>query len=142
MTIVKVLENRSTCLRRKVGAVLVKDNILLSTGWNGAPRDMNHCEICIRNRDKIQSGTRFEYCRGVHSEQNALLQCILKQTNCEGATLYCSTSPCVTCAKLLIQMKINSVIFLEIYDDDLAFEMLDEAGIKYRMYLREINLLR
>jgi len=132
--IVLLLEKRSTCLRRKVGAVIVKDNVLLSTGWNGAPSGMKHCDVCIRKRDGIPSGTRLEYCKAVHAEQNALLQCIKKQTNCEGATLYCSNSPCVTCAKLLIQLKIKRIVYLEEYNDDLSFSMLNEAGIELIKY--------
>ena len=129
MELVSLLEKRSTCLSRKVGAVLVKNNVLLSTGYNGAPAGLEHCEVCLRRKDGIKSGERLEYCRASHAEQNALIQCALKQTNPNGATLYCSTSPCITCAKLLIQAGIKTIIYKEKYNDDLAWKMLEEAGV-------------
>lgn len=129
MSIVNLLEKRSTCLRRQIGAVLVKDNIILSTGYNGAPKGLDHCFKCIRKVNNIKSSTRLEYCRAVHAEQNALIQCLIKQTDCSGSILYCSTSPCVTCAKLLIQAGIKTIVYKKKYPDELAIKMLNDALI-------------
>jgi len=139
MQIVDLIKERSTCLRRKTAALLVKNNVILSSGYNGSPKDMSHCKECIRKINKIPSGTRLEYCRAIHAEQNAILQCCIKQTNPEGATLYCVASPCVTCAKLLIQLGIKRIVFKHAYPDDLAFTMLAEAEIDYKQYMGEIK---
>jgi len=126
---VKLLEQRSTCLRRNVGAVLVRDGIVLSTGYNGSPNDFEHCEECLRKVEGIPSGTRLEFCRAVHAEQNALIQCAIKQTDPRGSTLFCTASPCVTCAKLLIQAGVQQIYYLVYYPDKLAIEMIKYANI-------------
>jgi dCMP deaminase len=128
--ILKVLEQRSTCLRRRVAAVIVKDGMILSTGYNGSPHKLEHCRTCLRIEMKIPSGERMEICRAVHAEQNALIQCALKQTDPSGATLYCSNSPCVTCAKMIIQSRIKEIHYLEEYKDALSIQMLEDAEIK------------
>ncbi|MCK4591664.1 MAG: dCMP deaminase family protein, partial [Candidatus Latescibacteria bacterium] len=121
----------STCLRRKVGAIFVRDKRILATGYNGAPKGLKHCgEVgCLRERLKIPSGERHELCRGVHAEQNAIVQAATSGVNLEGATLYSTTYPCILCSKLIINARVKKVIYLEGYPDQLATEMLDEAGI-------------
>ena len=130
LSIVKLLELRSTCLRRKVGAVLVRDNIILATGYNGVPRGLSHCQECIRDKYNIPSGQRMEFSRAVHAEQNVLIQCALKQTNPESSVLYCSCLPCVTCSKMLIQAGVKKIVYIEDYDDGLNKEILKESNIE------------
>lgn len=122
---------RSTCLRRQVGAVIVKDKRVLSTGYNGAPAGLKHClDIgCLRDKLGIPSGERHELCRAIHAEQNAIVQAATSGTSIEGATLYCTTSPCVLCAKVLINSGIKEIYAGEGYPDDLSREMLDEARV-------------
>ncbi len=129
--ITKLVATRSTCLRRKVGAIFVRDKRILATGYNGAPKGLRHCEEigCLRERLKIPSGERHELCRGVHAEQNAIVQAATSGVNLEGATIYSTTYPCILCSKLIINARVKKVIYLEGYPDQLAKEMLDEAGI-------------
>jgi len=136
MNIAKEMAQQSTCIRRQVGAVLVKNDILLSTGYNGAPRKMKHADEvgCLRTKLNIPSGEKSELCRGVHAEINCIIQCALKQTNPDGATLYCTTHPCCWCAKTLINAGIKKVIFLEDYDDQLSKDMLKEANVEVIQY--------
>jgi len=130
--IAHLVATRSTCLRRKVGAILVKDKRILSTGYNGPPRKLAHCaEVgCLRDELKIPSGERQEICRGLHAEQNAIIQAALYGISIKGAILYCTHQPCITCAKMLINAGIKKVIFQGKYPDFLAREMLEEAGIE------------
>ncbi len=132
MTIAKEVATRSTCMRRHVGAVLVKDKRILATGYNGAPKKIEHCAItgCIREQEKIPSGERHEICRALHAEQNALLQAATYGVKIEGATLYCTTQPCVMCAKMLINVGIERIYILEKYPDPLALSLLAEAEIE------------
>jgi dCMP deaminase len=132
MQIAGVVAGRSTCLRRSVGAVLVKDKRLLATGYNGAPSGLAHCVDvgCRREADKVPSGQRAEICRGLHAEQNALLQAARHGICVLGATLYCTTEPCVLCSKMLINAGIVRIVFQEPYADPLAREMRQEAGIE------------
>jgi len=134
INLAKQIASRGTCLRRKIGAVLVKDGIILATGFNGPPSGLAHCEKCFRQINNVQSATRLELCRAVHAEENALIQCAIKQTNPQDAITYCTHSPCVTCAKSLIQAKISIIIYDEIYPDELAQIMLKEAGINLIQY--------
>ena len=122
---------RSTCLRRQVGAVLVLDKRILATGYNGVPRGLAHCSDagCLRRERKIPSGERHELCRGLHAEMNALLQAAHHGIRIAGATLYSTTYPCVLCAKMLINGGIGKVVTQSDYPDDLAKEMLAEAGV-------------
>lgn len=132
MEITRVAARRSTCLRRSVGAVLVKDRNILATGYNGAPSGVAHClEVgCLRDRMGVQSGERHELCRGLHAEQNAIIQAAKHGTSINGATLYCTTMPCVICSKVLINAGILRIVFSEGYPDCLAGEMIEEAGIE------------
>jgi len=132
MRIAILAATRSTCLRRQVGAVLVKDKRVLATGYNGSPAGLEHClDIgCLREELGIPSGERHELCRAIHAEQNAIVQAATSGTSIEGATLYCTTSPCVLCAKLLINSGIKEIYAGEGYPDDLSRKMLDEAEIQ------------
>ncbi|MCD6472994.1 dCMP deaminase family protein [Candidatus Aerophobetes bacterium] len=132
MEITKLIATRSTCLRRKVGALLVKDKRIISTGYNGAPSGLPHCaEVgCLRDKLKIPSGQRQEICRGLHAEQNAVIQAALHGISTKGTILYCTHQPCVTCAKIIINSGIIKVIFKGNYPDKLASQMLKEAGVE------------
>lgn len=132
MEITRLVARRSTCLRRQVGAVLVKDRNILATGYNGAPSGVAHClEVgCMRERLSIPSGERHELCRGLHAEQNAVIQAAKHGTNINGALLYCTTMPCIICSKMLINAGIRRIIYEEGYTDHLAEEMIGEANIE------------
>ncbi len=132
MEITHLITSRSTCLRRKVGALLVKDKRILSTGYNGPPRNLPHCEEvgCLRDKLKIPSGERQEMCRGLHAEQNAIIQAAMHGTGVKGSALYCTHQPCLTCAKMIINVGIGKVVFQGNYPDSLALEMLKEAKVK------------
>ncbi|MFO8192781.1 MAG: cytidine/deoxycytidylate deaminase family protein [Bacillota bacterium] len=131
MQIAKVVASRSTCLRRHVGALLVIDKRILSTGYNGAPTGLKHCaEVgCLREKLKVPSGERHELCRGLHAEQNAIIQAAIHGVAIKGATLYCTHYPCSVCAKMLINAGIKKIILAENYPDKLAKEIFKEAGI-------------
>ncbi|MEA3485571.1 MAG: cytidine/deoxycytidylate deaminase family protein, partial [Candidatus Aerophobetes bacterium] len=130
MQITKLIAMRSTCLRRKVGALLVKDKRILSTGYNGAPSGLSHCaEVgCLRDKLEIPAGQRQEICRGLHAEQNAIIQAALHGVSIKEAVLYCTHQPCITCAKMLINAGIKKIVFEGDYPDELSFNMLKEAG--------------
>lgn len=131
MTIAHDVSTRTTCLRRACGAVIVKDRQILATGYNGGPRGLRHCaEVgCLRETRGIASGTHHELCRGIHAEQNAIVQAALHGIKIDGATLYSTTQPCVQCTKMLMNAGIVDIVFAEPYPDPLAEELLDEAGI-------------
>ena len=134
MDIAGLVSHRSTCLRRHVGAVLVRDKRLLCTGYNGAPAGMPHCleTGCLREELNITAGERIEVCRGIHAEQNALVQAASFGVNVSGATLYCTHEPCVTCAKMLINARIREFVVGEEYPDDFARDLLKQAGVEVR----------
>ena len=129
-----LVAKRSTCLRRSVGAVLVKEKRILATGYNGAPSGLKHCfEIgCMRQKLKVPSGERHELCRALHAEQNALIQSSLYGISVKGSTLYSTTQPCVICAKMLINAGIIEIVIAEGYPDKMAMDFLKEAKIKIR----------
>ena len=122
---------RSTCLRRQVGAVLVRDKRLLSTGYNGSPRGTAHClDVgCLREQMGIPSGERQELCRAIHAEQNAIIQAAVHGVAIEGATLYATLQPCILCAKMLINCGVREIYYLEGYPDELSLQMFEEAGV-------------
>ena len=132
MDITRKVAMRSTCLRRSVGAILVKDKRILSTGYNGAPSGLKHCEEvgCVRQDSSIPSGTRHELCRGLHAEQNAIIQAAYHGISIRGADLYCTNMPCVICTKMLINAGIRKVYYAEGYDDALSEQLFEEAGIQ------------
>lgn len=131
MNITYLVSGRSTCLRRRVGAIAVKSRRVLATGYNGAPAGLPHCEQtgCLRQRLGIPSGQRHEICRGLHAEQNVIVQAAVHGINLAGAELYCTTHPCVLCAKMLINCGIRRICYAEYYPDELAEAMLKDAGI-------------
>ena len=122
---------RSTCLRRQVGALLVRDKRVLATGYNGAPRGVAHClDIgCLREQLGIPSGERQELCRAIHAEQNAIIQAAVHGVPIDGATLYCTHQPCILCAKMLINCGVREIHYLEGYPDELSLAMFAEAGV-------------
>jgi len=131
MRIARLVSERSTCLRRKVGAVAVKDRRILATGYNGAPAGVEHCDIagCLRMKLGVPSGQRHEICRGLHAEQNVIIQAAVHGVSLSGAELYCTAQPCVICAKTLINCNISDIWFAGPYPDELAASMLAEAGL-------------
>jgi dCMP deaminase len=132
MQIATLVASRSTCLRRHVGAVLVRDKQILATGYNGAPRNLAHCaEVgCLREKLHIPSGERQEFCRGLHAEQNAIIQAALHGISTKDAVLYCTHQPCITCSKMILNAGIRRVEFLSEYPDPLAQQILREGGIE------------
>lgn len=132
MEITELVKTRSTCLRRQVGAVIVRDKHILTTGYNGAPKESSHCEQvgCLRQKLNIPSGQRHELCRAIHAEQNAIIQAGYTGTNINGATIYVTAQPCVLCAKMIINAGIVKIIFKGSYPDDLSVQMLEEAGVE------------
>ncbi|OPY86497.1 MAG: tRNA-specific adenosine deaminase [Smithella sp. PtaU1.Bin162] len=131
LDIVELVSRRSTCLRRAVGAGLVRDRRILATGYNGAPSTLKHClEIgCLRQQLSVPSGERHELCRGLHAEQNVIIQAALHGVITKGSTLYCTNHPCVICAKMIINAGIVRIVVRDGYSDKLAAGMLKEAGI-------------
>jgi len=135
MQLCTLVSKRSTCVRRHVGAVLVKDKRILATGYNGAPAGLAHClDIgCLRQRLKIPSGERHELCRGLHAEQNAIIQASLYGISVRGGILYVTNHPCIICAKMLINAGISEIVIADGYPDTMAMEFLKEAKIKVRL---------
>ena len=134
LDIAQLVSERSTCLRRKVGAVLVREKRILCTGYNGAAKGLAHCDEvgCLREQQGIPSAERIEICRGIHAEQNALVQAAAFGINVSGATLYCTHEPCITCAKMLMNAGTREFVVSEQYPDDLARRLLAESGIVVR----------
>ncbi len=132
MQIVDLVKSRSTCLRRQVGALIVKDKRILATGYNGAPMGCRHCaEVgCLREQLNIPSGERHELCRAIHAEQNAIIQAAYSGISVKGGTLYVTHQPCVLCAKMAINAGIKKIVFRGDYPDKLSMELLKEAGIE------------
>jgi len=131
MNITTLVAQRSTCTRRAVGAIIVKDKRILSTGYNGAPTGIRHClEVgCLRESLQVPSGERHELCRGIHAEQNAIIQAAYHGVSVKDALLYCTNQPCAICAKMIINAGIKKIYYQSGYTDALAREMLTEAGI-------------
>ena len=132
MGIVNLVAERSTCVRRRVGAVIVKEKNILATGYNGAPRGIAHCTDvgCLRDQLNVPSGEEHELCRGLHAEQNAIIQAAYHGVAINGATIYTATFPCAICAKMIINAGIIRVVYRGAYDDRLSRELLDGAGIE------------
>jgi dCMP deaminase len=134
--IAKLVSGRSTCLRRQVGAVAVRDRRILATGYNGAPRGLAHCsEVgCLRREMHVPSGERHELCRGLHAEQNVIIQAALHGISIQGATVYCTDHPCSLCVKMLINAGITEIVYMGDYPDELALEITKEADLRVRQY--------
>ncbi|WP_303858087.1 deoxycytidylate deaminase [Aminicella lysinilytica] len=133
MGMAELTAKRSTCLRRHVGAVIVKDRHIIATGYNGAPRGVAHCsEIggCLREEMNIPSGERHELCRALHAEQNAIIQAATLGQSIEDGDIYITNQPCVICAKMIINAGIKRIVVRDGYPDELAVKILDEAGLK------------
>jgi len=135
--------SRSTCLRRHVGAVLVKDKHVLSTGYNGPPKGLKHCDEtgCLRQRLDVPSGERHEICRGLHAEQNAIIQAAVFGVSIKDSFLYVTNTPCVVCAKMLINAGVKEIIYDGDYPDDLAMEMLSDSKIILHKFKKDDSLM-
>jgi dCMP deaminase len=135
MEIARQVATRSTCMRRRIGAVIVRDKRILATGYNNVPSNIEHCTTrgCLRDAMGIPSGQRHELCRGIHAEQNAIVQAARNGVSIDGSTLYSTTQPCILCAKLMINAGIEEIVFAGEYPDPLSQELLSEAGITLRV---------
>ncbi|MFW5837613.1 MAG: deoxycytidylate deaminase [Desulfovibrionaceae bacterium] len=136
MRIAFLVAERSTCLRRKVGAVAVKDKRILATGYNGAATGLAHCKEtgCLRAKMNVPSGERHELCRGLHAEQNVIIQGALHGVSLFDAEIYCTTQPCLICTKMIINTGVSGVFFAQGYPDELAQQMMEEAGVRYELF--------
>ena len=136
MKIAQDVATRSTCIRRAVGAIIVKDRRILTTGYNGAPTGISHCteETCLRTINNIPSGERHELCRGLHAEQNAIIQAALHGVPIDQGTIYITHQPCFICAKMLINSGIRKIVIMNSYNDSFALDMLKEANIEIEMF--------
>ena len=135
MRMAELAAERSTCIRRSVGAVLVKNKRVLATGYNGAPKNLKHCEEtgCLRSQMNIPSGERHEICRGVHAEQNLIAQSGVHGVKTEGATVYCTNQPCIICAKLLINSGIDQIYYKNSYEDEFTKKIIDQSDVDLQM---------
>ena len=136
MMVAAVASTRSTCLRRQVGAVIARDMQIISTGYNGAPRNVRDClEIgCLREAMGIPSGQRHELCRGLHAEQNVIIQAAIHGISLDGAEIYCTHQPCFICTKMLVNCGVTAVTYASPYPDPMSEEMFAEAGVDVRLY--------
>ena len=133
LDIAETVTRRGTCLRKNFGAVIVKDDVIVSTGYNGAPRGRANCcdlQFCLRDKMNIPRGERYELCRSVHAEQNAIIQAAAMGNSIEGGTIYVTHQPCAICAKMIINSGIKRIVIKEGYPDELAASILEEAGLK------------
>lgn len=136
LKVASVVSERSTCRRHHIGAVAVRDKHILATGYNGAPSGLKDClELgCLRDELNIESGTRHEICRAIHAEQNVIIQAALHGISLSGATIYATHSPCILCAKILVNAKIKRLVTFGSYADDSFKELFKEAGIKFEVH--------
>ena len=132
MDITMLVAKRSTCLRRAVGAVIVKNKRILATGYNGAPTGIKHCTDtgCLREKLNVPSGERHELCRGIHAEQNAIIQAAFHGVSIKGGMLFCTNLPCSICTKMIINAGINKIYYQSGYADFMSEELLKEAGVE------------
>ncbi len=139
MKMAHLISERSTCLRRRVGAVIVDDKRVITTGYNGAPKGLKHCSEtgCLREQLKVPSGERHELCRGVHAEQNAIIQAALFGVSVKGSTMYITNYPCSVCAKMVLNAGIVEVVYQGEYKDELAIQLLTEGEIVVRNFVLE-----
>lgn len=136
MQMAELTAQRSTCLRRQVGAIIVKEKHIIATGYNGAPKGLPHCEElggCLREKLEIPSGERHELCRALHAEQNAIIQAATLGQSIEGATIYITHQPCIICAKMIINAGISRIVIRRRYPDEMSRGMLREAGLKVEL---------
>lgn len=142
MEMARVIAGWASCYQsnRKIGAVIVKNKRIMTTGYNGAPAGVRTCVErgeCLRRKMNVPSGTRAEICYAIHAEQNAIIQAAKLGVSIEGATLYCTHQPCVVCAKMIVNSGIVRVVYEEGYPDEFAVEMLKEGGVKLERFVRE-----
>ena len=144
LKIASVVAERSTCRRHHVGAVAVRGKHILTTGYNGAPAGLKDClELgCLRDERNIPSGERHEICRGIHAEQNVIIQAALHGVSLEGSTIYCTHTPCVLCAKMLVNAKIERFVSFGQYSDDTFIDLFREAGIAVDIKKRPSSQIR
>ena len=138
-----VVAERSTCHRHHVGAVAVKAKHILATGYNGAPSGLKEClELgCLRDELGIPSGTRHEICRGIHAEQNVIIQAGLHGVSLEGSTIYATHTPCNLCAKMLVNAKIKRYVSFGKYNDEAFIDLFQEADIKFDIQKRPSSVI-
>jgi dCMP deaminase len=131
LEIAKVVSSRSTCTRRRVGAVVVRDKRILTTGYNGVPSNVPHCadDGCVRAKNNIPSGERMDLCNAIHAEANSILQAAYSGINLQGSTIYVTTQPCINCARMIINAGIKSVVYEGDYPDEASLKLLQVAGI-------------
>ncbi|MBQ3552173.1 MAG: cytidine/deoxycytidylate deaminase family protein [Clostridia bacterium] len=139
MDMAKTIATWSSCYRvgRQIGAVIVKNKRILTTGYNGAPAGVLSCVEkgeCMRDKLNIPSGTRHELCYAIHAEQNAIIQAAKLGVSIEGATLYCTHQPCVICAKIIVNAGISKVVYAEGYPDEFSLEIFRLAGVELLQY--------
>ena len=141
MDITHLVAKRSTCIRRQVGAILVKDKRILATGYNGAPSGIAHCQDvgCLREKDKVPSGERHELCRGSHAEQNAIVQAATYGIPIKDAILFCTNLPCSICIKMIINAGINTIFYEEGYPDTLSEKLIEESGITLTKVQKDVE---
>ncbi len=137
MDLLELIKTRSTCMRRQVAAIIVRDKQVISTGYNGAPRGVFHCDQvgCLREKLHVPSGERHELCRGIHAEQNAIIQASIHGVSIENSEIYITDSPCILCSKMLINAGIKRIVYKGEYPDKLALELLHEAGVVVEQYI-------
>ena len=143
LKVASVVAERSTCLRHHVGAVAVRDKHILATGYNGAPAGLKDClELgCLRDEMNIESGTRHEICRGIHAEQNVIIQASLHGVSLEGATIYVTHSPCILCAKMLVNARIKCYVTFGSYADDSFRDLFREASIEFELHKKPPSMI-
>ena len=137
LDIAETVLERATCLRRVYGAIIVKNDEIISTGYNGAPAGVSTCVErgeCLRKKLGIPSGTRHEMCYAVHAEQNAIIQAAKLGVNIDGSTLYCTHQPCILCAKMIVSAGIVRVVYHSGYPDEFALDIFKEAGVLVERY--------
>ena len=141
MDITHLVAKRSTCIRRQVGAILVKDKRILATGYNGAPSGIAHCQDvgCLRENDRFPSGERHELCRGSHAEQNAIVQAATYGIPIKDAILFCTNLPCSICIKMIINAGINTIFYEEGYPDTLSEKLIEESGITLTKVQKDVE---
>ena len=140
LDIAQTVAERSTCLRKKYGAIIVKNDVIVSTGYNGAPRGRKNCTDmgeCLRDKLSIPSGTKHEICYAIHAEQNAIIQAAKLGSSIDGATLYCTHQPCVICAKMIVNSGISRVIYEQGYPDEFSLKIFEMAGVALERYTPE-----
>ena len=133
LDIAETVSERGTCLRRNYGAIIVKNDQIISTGYVGAPRGRKNCVdmgYCTREAMQVPRGERYELCRSVHAEANAITKVAKSANNCDGSTLYVTASPCIECAKLIIQAGIKRVVYADPYRNDDGIKLLERVGIE------------